>query len=47
MISDGVSICRANQWTDFFMKGTSVMKELKTNTVIKQKEVNCFAEQLN
>ena len=24
-------ICRANQWTGFYMIGTSVMKELKSN----------------
>ena len=27
-IETGPMICRANQWTDFYMIGTSVMKEL-------------------
>ena len=27
-------ICRANQWTDLFMIGTSVMKELKEQTLL-------------
>ena len=28
-IADGLFICRANQWTGFYMVGTSVMKDLK------------------
>ena len=30
-IESSPSICRANQWTNFYMIGTSVMKELKLN----------------
>ena len=30
-------ICSANQWTAFYMIWTSVMKELKKNTVLEQK----------
>ena len=28
-------ICRANQWTGFYMIGTSVMKELNNQVIVK------------
>ena len=30
-------IFTANQWTDFYMIGTSVMKELKAKTTVRHK----------
>ena len=33
-------ICRANQWTDFYMTGTSIMKELNTEPLsLKRKKI--------
>ena len=38
-------ICSANQWTGFYMIGTSVMKELKADWIIDK--ANCKIFQLN
>ena len=40
-----ISICSTNQWTDFYMIGTFVMKEFKSGSHLPKKiHIICFIE---